>query len=285
MPELPEVETIRRTLAPHLVGQTVREIWLWRPSVWRGKPPRLLQGRRVLALTRRGKHLFFHLDGGCSLTLHAHLGMTGRLLYRASRPPVVSDRLATSERPAASEPPEKHVQAVLLFEEGELHFRDVRRFGYLELTGEEEIVSSLRLGPEPLDPDFGPAVLAASFQGRRAPVKALLLDQRLLAGVGNIYADESLHRAGISPWRPAGELGPEERERLAGALREVLEEAIAWRGTTFSDYRDGEGQPGGFASRLRVYGREGEPCPRCGHPVVRQRLGGRGTYFCPHCQE
>jgi len=289
MPELPEVETIRRTLVPHLLGQVVRQVRLLTPSVWRGQDPAKVAGKRVASLDRRGKHLLIFLSPpppspGSSepveMVLHVHLGMTGRLIF-----------VPRTEEPGAHLDPEeisgRHVHAVFAFDRGELCFWDQRRFGYLELLRADALESHprLRLGPEPLDEEFMPSVLQRMLAGRRAPVKAVLLDQHILAGVGNIYADEALHRAGVNPLRPAGELKPVEVEALRHALQQVLQEAIAARGTTFSDYRDGEGQPGEFVSRLRVYGREGEPCPRCGAAIARQRFGGRSTYFCPRCQK
>ncbi|MEW5934769.1 MAG: bifunctional DNA-formamidopyrimidine glycosylase/DNA-(apurinic or apyrimidinic site) lyase, partial [Bacillota bacterium] len=205
------------------------------------------------------------------LVLHVHLGMTGRLVFL----------------PPGDPAPDRHVHARFSFDRGELYYQDTRRFGYLELLPGSALGDHprLRLGPEPLDGSFTTEVLRGMLAGRRAPVKAVLLDQHIMAGIGNIYADEALHRAGVHPLRPAGDLGEREVETLRDALREVLEEAIAARGTTFSDYRDGEGRPGEFVSRLCVYGREGEACPRCGTPVARQRLGGRSTYFCPCCQK
>lgn len=272
MPELPEVETIRRTLEPHLVGGVVREVRLDTPSVWRGLPPGTLVGRTVVGLRRRGKHILMALSG--DMVLHLHLGMTGRLVFV----------------PAGGLPPPdlsaRHLHVRFALDRGQLHYWDQRRFGYLELIpgGALGDHPRLKLGPEPLDEDFTPAGLGCLLAGRRAPVKALLLDQRILAGLGNIYADEALHRAGIDPLRPAGTLDADQVNALWRAMREVLGEAIAARGTTFSDYRDGEGEPGGFASRLRVYGREGEACPRCGTTLLRRKVGGRSTYFCPGCQ-
>ncbi len=282
MPELPEVETIRRTLVPHLVGQEVREVRLLTPLVWRGLPPSCLGGLSILELTRRGKHLFVHFSG--DMVLHVHLGMTGRLIYNevGHNGPAGGTGQAGAAVPLPG--PDRHVHVVLLLTRGELHYWDQRRFGYLEL-GVAEDVTGLSLGPEPVDVNFDTGTLARILEGRRAPVKSVLLDQHRLAGVGNIYADESLWRSGILPFRAAGSLTGQEIEVLARALREVLKEAIARRGTTFSDYRDGEGRPGDFGSRLSVYGRVGEPCPRCGTAIERTKVAGRGTYFCPRCQK
>lgn len=267
---MPEVETIRRTLEPHLLGQVVGRVDLLTPSVWRGEEPGAAAGQRITALDRRGKHLLIFLGDARPMVLHTHLGMTGRLIFV----------------PPGEPGPGRHVHAVFSLDRGDLYYQDQRRFGYLELLAADAVDAHprLRLGPEPLDGDFTATVLAGMLSGRRAPVKAVLLDQHILAGVGNIYADEALHRAGVHPLRPAGELSRAEVGALRDALQEVLAEAISARGTTFSDYRDGDGQPGEFVFRLRVYGREGEPCPRCGAPVARQRLGGRSTCFCPRCQ-
>ena len=278
MPELPEVETIRRTLEPHLLGREVRDVQVFTPSVWRGEtPPVALVASRIIGLGRRGKHLFLHFQAG--QVLHVHLGMTGRLLYRDGD----RDRGGDQDREGDNDDLQKHLHLVFRLDRGELHYWDQRRFGYLEIVT-PEAAARWPLGPEPLDPDFGPAVLLECLQSRKASVKSLLLDQRLLAGIGNIYADESLWRARLSPFRAGGDLTKDELRVLSQVLRQVLQEAVAGRGTTFSDYRDGDGQPGDFAASLRVYGKAGQPCPRCGTPLIRGKVAGRGTYFCPRCQ-
>lgn len=303
MPELPEVETIRRSLAPILARAEIVDVIVRAPHVTDEPPARFrarLLGRRVEALGRRGKFLVVRLDGGVRLALH--LRMTGRLVYEppagetAGAPPASATpgtvwagegRIALGWRPAAgfaAESPHTHLE-FRLSGGGRLLFHDVRKFGraWTWLVGREPPPYA-GLGPEPLGRAFTPERLARSFAGRRSPVKALLLDQRVVAGIGNIYADEALWLAAIHPGRPAGELGPAEVVRLRRAIRSVLGRAIDWRGTTLRDYRDGLGEAGGFAPHLRVYGRAGAPCARCGTAIVKTTVAQRGTHFCPRCQ-
>lgn len=273
VPELPEVETLALDLRPHLVGRTlvscqVRFLDLVRyPS-----PERFVAevvGRRIEGVSRRGKYLFHHLDDGRLLVVH--LGMTGQWTLSC-----------------AGGPEPDHLHVVLGLDDGQqLRYRDVRRFGRLLLGSEQELraVGRLpRLGPEPLDPDFTGAELHRRLRGRRAPLKAVLLDQSVLAGVGNIYADEALFRARLRPDRAAGSLGPRAAGRLRQALVESLRQAIANRGSSIDDYRDAWGGMGSQQEQLLVYGRAGEPCPRCGRPLSLVRVGGRSSVFCRRCQ-
>ncbi|MBC7104555.1 MAG: bifunctional DNA-formamidopyrimidine glycosylase/DNA-(apurinic or apyrimidinic site) lyase [Firmicutes bacterium] len=271
MPELPEVETIRRTLAPLLVGRTITACRVSLPKVLDHRDPDsfvgAVVGRKIEDLTRRGKYLLFHLSGGRVLVVH--LRMTGRLIYH---PPEVGP-----------EEPVKHTHVIFGLEDGAtLHYVDPRRFGRLRLAPAPARLDSL--GPEPLDGGFSPEVFRRHLSGRRRRIKALLLDQAFLAGLGNIYADEALYRARIHPERPADRLTAREARALYRAIREVLDEAIRYRGTSIVDYVDGRGRPGEFQLRLNVYGRGGEPCPACGTPIARTRVASRGTYFCPRCQ-
>ncbi|MCG0239875.1 MAG: bifunctional DNA-formamidopyrimidine glycosylase/DNA-(apurinic or apyrimidinic site) lyase [Firmicutes bacterium] len=273
MPELPEVETVRRTLAPRLLGRAIEEVEVFRPAQVRYPDPetfrRSLRGRRFAEPGRRGKYLLLHLEGGGVLI--CHLRMSGRLYLTP-----------------AGAPRAPHTHVVFHLDDGqELRYQDQRTFGGFHLPdpdGRGTPEGLLTLGPEPLDDAFTPAYLHSRLAGRRAPVKAVLLDQSAVAGLGNIYADESLFRAGIRPDRPAGEVTPEEAEALWAAIRAVLAEAIAHRGTTFSLYLDGEGRAGDYYRLLRVFGRQGQPCPRCGAAVVKSRVAGRGTHWCPQCQ-
>lgn len=350
MPELPEVETIRRVLAAHLPGRVIAGVRCRRADVLAGPAPedfaRLLAGGRFARVGRRGKYLLLWVglpegvasvpggpalaarsadaagavadgppgsrDGNgtnSSLLVAVHLRMTGRLTLARRGEPL---------------PPHTHV--VIQLDPGsprgdpwdELRFSDTRRFGRFYLMDPRAaagVVATaewgddppplrggpargvagcsgamappeglLRLGPEPLARQFRPGALARRLAGRRAPVKAVLLDQRVVAGLGNIYADEALFRARIDPRRAAGSLAPGEVARLARSIRAVLRDALAAGGTTFSDYRDGLGREGAFAPRLAVYGRAGQPCRRCGTPIVITRLAGRTTHFCPSCQ-
>ena len=219
-------------------------------------------------LTRRGKYLLFTVSTGLVMV---HLRMTGGLVAMSSK------RVR-----------EKHTSAVFTFSAGgELRFIDQRKFGTINLLPPDRLteVRGLReMGPEPLGDGFTPAYLARVCEGKKAPIKSVLLDQRQIAGLGNIYADESLFAAGIHPMRPAGELRPGEVERLYDAIRTVLTDAVANQGTTFRDYRTGIGTEGSFQNKLQVYGRKGLPCPNCGQTLQHARVGGRTSHFCPHCQ-
>ena len=270
MPELPEVETIVCDLREPLVGHKftgVRVGWeklVARPTVEEFEQG--LVGRTILGLKRRGKYLVFALSGGGSLIVH--LRMTGRLLIKNS-----DDEL------------DKHDHLIFELDDGrELRFNNVRKLGRVYLVDDEDEIVG-KLGPEPLDDDFAPADFAVLLSARRGMIKPLLLNQRFMAGVGNIYADEALFAARIHPERKADTLAAAEIERLYHAIRRVLRQGIENRGTTFSAYRDAEGREGRNQEYLRVFRRMGYPCPRCGMPIKRTVVGGRGTYFCPRCQK
>lgn len=273
MPELPEVETIRRTLTPHLVGQVVTNVRVFRPAQVRNVGPEELAwrlcGLRIEKLGRRGKYLLMYL--GADEVLVIHLRMTGRLIYYEEGSGLTPyTRLVLTLTPPA-----------------ELHLHDVRSFAMVFLVKKDELDTLpglAALGPEPFDLEFTPGKLAAGLTGHKSPVKNVLLGQRAVAGLGNIYADESLFRAGINPLCPADTLKGEEIRRLWRAVREVLAEAISAGGTSIRDYVDGRGVPGSFQVQLMVYGRKGRPCPRCGTPLQGQRLSGRSTVYCPRCQ-
>ncbi len=281
MPELPEVETVRRGLLPHLEGRRIARAEARRPDLRWPLPPDLVQvltGARVKELRRRSKYLLADLDRGGTLLLH--LGMSGRLLVEGAG-------LAGFHRDPAILPRHDHV--VLETEEGTtITFNDARRFGMVDLIREGTAHPLLdHLGPEPFDPGFNAAYLAARFAGRRAPVKQALLDQRIVAGLGNIYVSEALHRAHIDPRRAAGRIGAARLEALAGHIREVLADAIAAGGSSLRDHRQASGELGYFQHSFRVYGREGQPCLRdgCGGTVERIVQSGRSTFFCPVCQK
>ncbi|WP_038055729.1 DNA-formamidopyrimidine glycosylase [Thermus amyloliquefaciens] len=263
MPELPEVETTRRRLEPLLLGQRLLEIHHQDPRRYRHTQK--AQGQMVESLLRRGKFLLFPLSGGLEMVVH--LGMTGG--FRLQKTP--------------------HTRVAFRLEQGELFFHDPRRFGRIwvvEKGDYREIPLLSRLGPEPLSEAFRFPEFWEGLRRSGKPLKGLLLDQRLAAGVGNIYADEALFRARLSPFRRGRELREEEAQRLFLALKEVLAEATAQGGSTLSDrtYQQPDGLPGGFQERHAVYGRAGLPCPLCGTPVARGVVAGRGTHFCPRCQ-
>jgi formamidopyrimidine-DNA glycosylase len=273
VPELPEVETIRRRLAPVLEGRRFEHVAISDPRLTRPSPPdevaRELEGERVAALERRGKYLIVRFESGRVLLIH--LRMTGSLRH-------------TPAGTAAEDPYERAV--VKLDDGSDVGYRDVRRFGtwlLLEPEAAEEHLDA-RLGPEPLA-GLRTSTLAASLARRRAPVKAAILDQRTVAGVGNIYADEALWWARIHPLRPANSLEPQEVKALRDAIKRVLQRGIDRQGSTLRDYALPDGSSGGMQREFKVYGRLGEPCERCGTPIERIRVGGRGTWYCPSCQE
>jgi formamidopyrimidine-DNA glycosylase len=273
MPELPEVETIATDLRPHLVGRRIVAVESLFSGIVRHPDAELFKAgivdRTIEALTRRGKYILIHLDSRELLVVH--LGMTGQLRYVPAAAPV-----------------EPHTHFIARLDDGrQLRYRDVRRFGRLLFATEEELLRERqlpKLGPEPIDPDFTADDLYRKLRGRRAPLKALLLDQAVVAGVGNIYADESLHRARIRPDRPAGRLSRQATRRLHEALKVSLELGITNRGSSVDNYRDAWGEPGRQQEELLVYGRAGLPCANCGRPLALVRLAGRSTVFCRHCQ-
>ena len=274
MPELPEVETVRARLEPKLVGRRFERVEIFDPRLTRPDEPvgvaAELEGERVAALDRRGKYLIVRFESG--LVLLIHLRMTGQLLH------------ANGGRPPAED---VHRRAVVSLDDGsDVVYRDVRRFGTWQLLDEDDLLPYLaqRIGREPLVRSFTSKRLAEALDGRRAPLKSALLDQRRLAGVGNIYADEALWRARLHPLRPAGELSAEEIAALHRGIRAALRVGIARQGATLSNYRTPDGSPGRMQEEFRVYGREGEPCERCGTPIEKIRAGGRGTWYCPSCQ-
>ncbi|MEL7097394.1 MAG: bifunctional DNA-formamidopyrimidine glycosylase/DNA-(apurinic or apyrimidinic site) lyase [Pseudomonadota bacterium] len=282
MPELPEVETVRRGLAPVMEGQRITEAEVRRPDLRWPFPPGMaerLTGARVLQLRRRSKYILGDLDTGETVLIH--LGMSGRIL-------ISGDPLGqfVHEHPA----PEKHDHVVLHMENGaRITFNDPRRFGAMDLmpTGGQEAHKLIAvLGPEPLGNDFNEGYLVEAFRGKNTPVKAALLDQRIVAGLGNIYVCEALFRAGISPKRKAGRISAARVGGLVPIIREVLSEAIAAGGSSLRDFRQADGELGYFQHSFDVYGREGEPCRRdgCGGTVGRIVQSGRSSFFCGTCQ-
>lgn len=270
MPELPEVETTRRGIAPHITGRRITAVEVREPRLRWPVPAdihRRVAGQTVQAVVRRAKYLLLSLEQG---SLILHLGMSGSLR-------IVHD--------AAS--PGRHDHVDLLFEEGHrLRLTDPRRFGAVLWTGgapaEHKLLASL--GPEPLGEEFDGDYLFRRSRGRRVPVKAFLMDAKVVVGVGNIYANEALFLAGIRPDRPAGAISRARYGRLAEQVKQVLEAAIRQGGTTLRDFTDSEGRPGYFAQQLSVYGRGGLPCPACRTPLREVRLGQRSTVFCSRCQ-
>ncbi|MBH0238729.1 bifunctional DNA-formamidopyrimidine glycosylase/DNA-(apurinic or apyrimidinic site) lyase [Methylobrevis albus] len=286
MPELPEVETVRRGLQPVMEQAVIRAVELRRPDLRFPFPEGFaarLAGRRIAALGRRAKYLVADLDDGAHLVMH--LGMSGSFRFRTAaeaRTLVPATTYHLKEKFAA------HDHVVFAFEDGaEVTYNDPRRFGYMTLVEAGGLPAHplfSGLGLEPTGNALGGAVLAALFAGRRTPLKAALLDQRLIAGLGNIYVCEALFRAALSPLRLAGTLTAAEADALAAAIRAVILDAIAAGGSSLRDYVQADGQLGYFQHSFSVYGREGAPCPRCGAPILRTVQSGRSTFHCAVCQ-
>ncbi|RRD44119.1 bifunctional DNA-formamidopyrimidine glycosylase/DNA-(apurinic or apyrimidinic site) lyase [Buchananella hordeovulneris] len=298
MPELAEVETIRLGLAPRLTGASITELVARHPRVTRHQDAALgysaAVGRTVTAVVRRGKFLWASL--GEDLAVLVHLGMSGQLLYDTA-----------GHLPPAQSPADRHLRAVALLRGADgvpftLRFVDQRTFGYLSVLplvattdgapgGMGSDVARLpsscaHIARDALDPALDVAQVAAAITRRRTPIKTLLLDQTIVSGIGNIYADEALHGAGLAPHRPGTSLRGDDVARLLAAARQTLAAAIAVGGTSFDAlYVDADGTPGYFARQLQVYGRAGEPCRSCGAPLARDTLGGRSTTYCEYCQD
>ncbi|MEK7610249.1 MAG: bifunctional DNA-formamidopyrimidine glycosylase/DNA-(apurinic or apyrimidinic site) lyase [Patescibacteria group bacterium] len=286
MPELPEVETIRRELKPVIIGRRIERVKvLWPKTVAPTSARRFqtsLRGQTVTGLGRRAKILLIKLANNLTLTIH--LKMTGQLIYRHSEYQIVGGH---PQAGGADNLPNRFTRLVLDFDNrGQLFFNDARKFGWSRLlTGADQAELIRHFGPEPLTRDFSQnylAQLAARYP--RRPIKALLLDQTLIAGLGNIYADESCFRAGLQPARLAGSLKPANTARLHQAIQQILKLAISKKGTSARDYRRPNGQQGNFADLLQVYGRGGKPCLVCRQIVIKNRLVRRGTHSCPRCQ-
>ncbi len=271
MPELPEVETIRADLATSCVSKRITKIQISASRIARKQdsPDEIneaAEGRAVKSINRRGKFLLFILDSNDALVLH--LGMTGQLLFASGGQAEIG----------------KHTHAVISFAGGErLLFNDARKFGQIFTAAKSQLEEELNLGPEPLSADFSKDDFALVLR-RPTQIKQLMMDQRRIAGLGNIYTDEILFEAGINPVRTANSLEEHEIHRLFMTLQAVLSEAIRLRGTSISDYVDTLGRKGQMQTRHKVYGRTGQSCPRCGEDIQRIRVGGRSAHFCPSCQ-
>jgi formamidopyrimidine-DNA glycosylase len=271
MPELPEVETIRRQLEPELVGRRIESVEVLDERLTRPEPPatveRACAGRRIEAVERRGKYLMLWLEGGRLLVMH--LRMTGNIVLGEPAPAV------------------RYLRAVIRLEGGDsVLFTDARRFGTAIVLDDDDLEEYMapRAGIEPLSERLTAGEIGALAKGRRAPLKSFLLVQSGIAGIGNIYADEALWRAELHPLSPAGSMRPEHWERLRAGIVETLEAGLANGGASIDDYRDARGEEGTMQDEFLVHTREGLPCPRCGTEIRRIVVGGRSTYFCPGCQ-
>jgi len=269
MPELPEVETIKTELSPHIIGRAITGVTLLWEGIVRQTPVAefraRITGQRITALTRRGKYLIVTLSGGDSLIIH--LKMSGSLIIGRD----------------SSEPP-RFTRAILHLDgDTVIFFRDPRKFGLMQLVRDRDSVIS-KLGPEPLQAEFTPDILARLLAKRKAPIKALLCDQEVIAGIGNMYADEALFAARLHPRRAGGSLSQEEIERLYRAIGQVLLSAIGSKGASIENYFRPDGTIGTAHFGFNVAHRGGEPCPNCGMPIERLPVRNRGSYFCPRCQ-
>lgn len=271
MPEMPEVETVRRTLTPLAVGKTIKRVDVWYDKIIVGDVKSFqqqLKGKTIEKIDRYGKYLLFRLG---DLTIVSHLRMEGKY------------RLITADAPR-----EKHEHLQFIFTDGSaLRYDDVRKFGRLQLveTGTERIVTGIKhLGPEALSPEFTEDYFAKSLKNKTKKIKNLLLDQTLVAGLGNIYVDEVLWQAKINPVAEPKDLTKQQVQNLYEAINSTIKEAIKLGGTTVHSFLNAEGQAGGYQDRLEVYGRAGEDCLRCGGKLVKIKVNGRGTTYCPNCQ-
>lgn len=280
MPELPEVETVRRGLLPVMEGQRIDQAQVNRPDLRFALPPNMaarLTGQVVQALRRRSKYILADLSSGETLLIH--LGMSGRMLISGTQ---------LGQFHHAHPAPEKHDHVVLTMQSGaRVTFNDPRRFGAMDLmpTASWQAHKLLAdLGPEPLGNTFNETYLAQRLANRATPIKSALLDQKVVSGLGNIYVCEVLHRAGIAPTRLAGDLTAQQAAALVPLIRTVLSEAIEAGGSSLRDYRQADGELGYFQHTFRVYDREGQPCPACATPIVRLVQSGRSSFYCPSCQ-
>lgn len=275
MPELPEVETVRRSLLPYVLNKQIQSVDVHYKRILQDvSVPEFkygLRDNRFIEIGRRGKYLLFYLESQHIMVVH--LRMTGRLIF-----------VSNSQIPLA-----KHTSVVFAFSEGSaLRFEDQRKFATINFLTPDRLheVRGLReMGPEPLSEEFTLEVFSHILRNRKAAIKGLLLDQRRIAGLGNIYADESLFMAGIHPERPANSLTKKEQERLYTAIRTVLQDAVDNQGTTVRDYRTGYGTEGSFQNKLQIYGKKGQHCPQCGEEVAYKKVVGRTSHFCPTCQK
>ena len=269
MPELPEVETVKRGLEPTLTGKVLKRVTLHRPDLRFPFPSDFverLKGQRIERLSRRAKYMLWHLESGATVLLH--LGMSGRFTF-------------------AKGPLEKHDHVVFETDSGEeIRYNDPRRFGFMDLIPPAQTSKFLeKLGPEPLSNDFSGVYLYDHLKGRNSPIKARLLDQKVVVGVGNIYCCEALHQAKIRPTRAAAKVTRKEAEALTLAIRDVLGRAIEAGGSSLRDYVQADGELGYFQHAWAVYGREGEPCRTCGSPIERIMQSNRSSFFCSNCQK
>lgn len=333
MPELPEVETIRRDLADVLHGAVIKDVKILFSKTASHSAAffkKQLSGRHLAAIKRRGKLLIFEWGSGVFknspvkteaaktaksktsllkseniVYLLIHLKMTGQLIYMDAKQRLAGGHSLTSSNTNKRQQignnastdfnlavggslPNRHTRVFFDFKGGaRLYFNDMRKFGYLKIVSADELSKILlkNYGPEPVSRNFSWSALKAALQNRRVSIKAALLNQQVIAGLGNIYVDEVLFLSRIKPQRRANSLKDQEIRKLVISINEIIKSALKYRGTTFSDYRDGAGRRGNFATRLKVYGRGGRPCRLCARPIIKEKMAGRGTHYCAFCQK
>lgn len=287
MPELPEVETIRGDLARKIGGQRIQSVKIINPKTVALAPAvfyKRLIGQTVDKVGRRAKLLFFELQPSGEYLL-IHLKMTGQLIYQDKKTLIAGGHSLSKEKDVNYL--NQHTRVIFTLEnQGRLFFNDLRKFGYIKLAKAEELENFVKknYGPEPLSPDFSLSVLSKILSSKKTNIKAALLNQKNISGLGNIYVDEALFRARVNPKRRASSLSATELKKLYLAINKIIAQAIKSRGTTFNNYRDSEGRKGSFSSRLQVYGRQQSPCRVCGQLISKIKLAGRGTHYCSFCQ-
>jgi len=281
MPELPEVETIKRTLQKAIVGKTIKNIEVRKAKIFQGEPQEVI-GRKIEGIERRGKMLIIKLSGDKALVVHFKL--TGQMVWvpEAGEQVTVGHPIPF----AGTQLPAKTTHVIFDIDGGKLFYNDLRQFGWIKVVKLDQL-DKFQLGPEPFDKEFTVEYLEGIFSRTSKPIKLVLMDQTKIAGVGNIYANEALFEAGILPTRPAKKLRNEEIKKLKEAIIKVLEEGIKYGGSSAKDeaYIKPTGEPGGYQQHFRVYQRAGEKCRKCGTIIKRVNLGGRGTFWCPTCQK
>jgi formamidopyrimidine-DNA glycosylase len=298
MPELPEVETIRRDLAASIVGREISAVKLLFLKTAKNQAAFFvgaLEGHKVTEISRTGKLLILKIKPRASEKnqhyLLVHLKMTGQLILVSGAKKIGGGHSLGGNSftdSVGGELPNKYTRAIIEFKGGtKLFFNDLRKFGYLKIVNEEELAKILAAGygPEPLTPGLSVAYLSAKLKNKKKNIKAFLLDQKIIAGLGNIYVDESLFLAGIKPMRLAASLEVAEIKKLYQEINKVIKKAIENRGTTFNNYVDSAGKKGNFSRLLKVYGRGKLPCPKCKRPLIKTKLAGRGTHYCDYCQK
>ncbi|QQG52974.1 MAG: bifunctional DNA-formamidopyrimidine glycosylase/DNA-(apurinic or apyrimidinic site) lyase [Candidatus Falkowbacteria bacterium] len=298
MPELPEVETIRRDLASSIVGQEISAVKLLFLKTAKNKAAFFvgaLKGHKVAEISRTGKLLILKIKSKTKTEIQnyllIHLKMTGQLILAAGAKKIGGGHSLGGNSFADSvggELPNKYTRAVIEFKGGtKLFFNDLRKFGYLKIVNDLELARILKAGygPEPLTPGLSAAYLEGKLKNKKKNIKAFLLDQKIIAGLGNIYVDEALFAAGIKPMRIVASLKALEVKKLYQEINKVIKKAIASRGTTFNNYVDSAGKKGNFSRLLKVYGRGKLPCPKCRQPLIKTKLAGRGTHYCDYCQK